>query len=422
MRWNQTTKVVIFVLLVILAGLAFYFFRIIFVPLIIGAIMAYVFSPVVQFLNKKLRIPYGLATGIVYLILLAIVVTLPVSLFPWISKQVLFLRDEFIGFVAYLDSISTDTVQFLGFELLVGDIVDEVTRAITDLITEMATVSLEVVFSAAEILLLVIFTFLIGFYLTKDSEKFIDWFTGLVPDEYRKDISLLFNEIDAVWSAFFRGQLILALIVSVILTAVASILGLPQPILLGVLGGLLEFLPSIGHGIWMVVASVLAIVEGSSWIPVSNFIFMLIVIGVHIAYTQFDLNFLIPRIIGRQVHLHPMIVIIGIIIGAQVGGVLGVALASPTIASARIIGRYVYALLFDMNPFPMVGPPSAPAKQRQEQAELLATQEPASLPTIPSPSEALQKIRYRRRKNPAEHDCEEGVEEATDFEQQPGAE
>jgi len=150
-------------------------------------------------------------------------------------------------------------------------------------------------------------------------------------------------------------------------------------------------------------------------------VFLLIVIGVHIAYTQFDLNFMIPRIIGRQVHLHPMIVIIGIIVGAQVGGVLGVALASPTIASARVIGRYVYALLFDMNPFPMVGPPSAPAKQRREQAELLASQEPASLP-IPSPGEAIQRMRHRRRKSPADHDCDEVTKEATDLEQQPGAE
>ncbi len=426
-RWNQTTKVVIFVLLIILAGLAFYFFRIIFVPLIIGAIMAYILSPVVQFMNKKMRIPHGLATGIVYLILLAVVITLPVSLFPWISDKVLFLRDEFIGFVDYLDTISSNTVQFLGFELVVGDIVLEVTNAITNLITEAATLSLEVVFSAAEILLLVIFTFLIGFYLTKDSEKFLGWFRGLVPDEYRGDLNQLFEEIDAIWSAFFRGQLLLAIVVSIILTTVASILGLSQPILLGVLGGLLEFLPSIGHGIWLVVASVLAIVEGSSWIPVSNFVFLLIVIGVQIAYSQFDLNFLIPRIIGRQVHLHPMIVIIGIIIGAQVGGVLGVALASPTIASARVVGRYIYALLFDMDPFPMVGPPSAPVSQRQEQAEILASQEPVPLPTLPSPSEALQKIRHRRRKDRADQQNDDAAGAASEAsadleEQQSGAE
>ena len=68
-------------------------------------------------------------------------------------------------------------------------------------------------------------------------------------------------------------------------------------------------------------------------------------------FAQFDLNFLIPRIIGRQVNLHPMVVIIGIIVGASVGGVLGVALAAPVIASIRVLGRYVYCRLFGLDPF-----------------------------------------------------------------------
>jgi hypothetical protein len=59
-----------------------------------------------------------------------------------------------------------------------------------------------------------------------------------------------------------------------------------------------------------------------------------------------------------------MVVIIGVIIGIQVGGVLGVALAAPTIASLRVLGRYIYAKLFGLYPFPMVGPPSAPWRER----------------------------------------------------------
>ncbi len=75
-------------------------------------------------------------------------------------------------------------------------------------------------------------------------------------------------------------------------------------------------------------------------------------VGLHVIFQQFDLNYLIPRIIGRRVHLHPLVVILGIVAGATAAGVLGIALAAPTIASARVLGRYIYARLFDLQPFP----------------------------------------------------------------------
>jgi len=83
-----------------------------------------------------------------------------------------------------------------------------------------------------------------------------------------------------------------------------------------------------------------------------NWVFALIIVGLHIVFQQFDLNYLIPRIIGRQVHLPPLVVILGIVAGAATAGVLGVLLAAPTVASARVLGRYIFANLSDTAPFP----------------------------------------------------------------------
>jgi predicted PurR-regulated permease PerM len=392
-RWDQVTKVIVIVLLVVLAGTALYLVRIVFVPLIIGAIMAYILSPLVGLATARLRIPRGLATAILYLLLLAILIPLPASLVPWGVRQITFLRDEFTAFIRYLDEVSADTIDIVGMELRIGDITDEITGQLLDAVSSLAPQSLEIVFSAAETLLLIIFTLLIGFYLTRDASKFIEWFEGLAPPEYREDLGTLRTEIGVVWSSFLRGQVILALVVGVLLTGASAIIGLPQPLLMGVLGGFLEFLPSVGHAIWLMTASVVALVAGSTTLPVSNFVFLLIVIGFHFLYTQFDLNFLIPRIIGREVNLHPMVVIIGIIVGAQVGGVLGVALAAPTIASLRIIGRYVYARLLDLDPF--AGGPTF-----QEGA--LSTHPP----TAPTPAlKAVRRLRQRTRKGAASGDA-----------------
>jgi len=75
---------------------------------------------------------------------------------------------------------------------------------------------------------------------------------------------------------------------------------------------------------------------------------MLIIIALHLFFGQFDLNYLIPRIIGRSVHLPAFVVFFGIVSAALFAGVLAIPLATPTIASARIIGRYCFANLFDI--------------------------------------------------------------------------
>ena len=86
--------------------------------------------------------------------------------------------------------------------------------------------------------------------------------------------------------------------------------------------------------------------------PIPNWAFLLVVLACHILFTQFDLNYLIPRLIGRSLKLPPVVVILGIVAGAALAGVLGVVLAAPTIASMRVLGRYIYARLADQDPFP----------------------------------------------------------------------
>ena len=372
-RWNATIKVVVGVILFVLFALALYAFRALFVPLIIGLIMAYVLKPVVRLIQHTTRLSRGLATGLLYLLLLALAVPVGIVLIPVIIDQINYLQHQVILFTRYLNNISTDAyIEVLSLRLSVQDLVRQITSALTSFITSVATGSLSFVLDAARIIALVVFTFVIGFYLTRDAERVTNWFEGLIPPAYRSDIEMLLREIDQVWSSFFRGQVLLSFIVMIILSVLSAALGLPHPLLLGVWGGLLEFMPSIGNMIWGLTAFIVALVAGSTYLPLPNLLFALVVFGAYVAFAQMDINFLIPNIIGRHVRLHPVVVILGVIIGASVGGVLGVALAAPVIASVRIILRYLYANLFDLDPFPMVGAPTTPKEERLAEAEELA--------------------------------------------------
>jgi predicted PurR-regulated permease PerM len=383
-RWDSTTKVVVAIILFVLFAMALFAFRIVLVPLIIGVMIAYVLQPAVRRIQASTRLSRGVATGVVYLAVLALVIPIGAILIPVVIEQIIYSQSQLIGFARYLNAMGADaTIEVSGFTFEVQELVRQITSALTDFATSVATTSVSFVLDAARILLLIVFTFVIGFYLTRDSKLIVRWVHGLTPSSYRSDIEALMTEINGVWSAFFRGQLLLSLIVTVILTALSALLGLPNPLLLGVWGGLLEFLPSIGNMIWGLTAVIIALVNGSTWLPLPNVLFALVVFGVYVAFAQLDMNILIPNIIGRHVRLHPVVVILGVIVGASVAGVIGVALAAPTIASLRIIMRYIYANLFDLDPFPMVGAPSLPRPEREAEIERLAATTPANPPSEP---------------------------------------
>lgn len=373
-EWSPTIRVVVGVFAVVLLALAAYAFRVVFVPLILGTIIAYVLTPAVRLVKRLTRLGNGLATAVVYLVLLAVIIPSAMLLIPVLVDQVVALQRQIIAVVRDLSAMGAHNIQIFGFELAVGDLLDEVSTALLTFVRSTAARLVNLVFSAARIGVLTIFTFVIAFYLTRDSEKAIATIRGLVPPAYRGDAMRLLSEIDGVWSAFLRGQVLLAVIVTGILTTVSALLGLPQPLLLGVWGGLLEFLPSIGNMIWGATAILLAILEGSTYLTVPPAVFVLLVIAAYVAFSQIDINVLIPTVIGGQVRLHPMIVLVGVIIGLSVGGVLGVALAAPTIASLRVIGRYIYAKLFGLEPFPMVGAPAAPVEEREAEAQRRAAE------------------------------------------------
>lgn len=350
--WNGPTKAIVAVILFVMFVVALYWFRAIFTPLIIAAIIAFVIYPLAQWLGQVSRLKHEIATVIVYLVLLALFIPAGILIVPVLAVQVQQLQEELLVFIQSLGNLSTQTIVIVpGLELGGQELINELTATLTEAIRFVAGESVHILVGASKTVLLVILTIFIAFYLTADAHKFVRWFESLGPASYRADVDKLLRQVNAIWSDFFRGQVILAFVVALIITTVSFAIGLPQPLLMGILAGLLEFLVSVGHTIWLIVALVIALVDGSTWLPVSNWVFALIVVATNLLFTKFDLNFLIPKIVGERVNLHPMVVLIGIIIGASVAGVLGIALAAPTIATLRVIGSYIHAKMFDLEPF-----------------------------------------------------------------------
>jgi predicted PurR-regulated permease PerM len=349
--WSPTTKLVVALFLAGMGGYLLFRFRLILLPLALAAILAFILAPIAGILQQRLPIGRGLATALVYLLLFASLALVPALFVPVFLDQLADLNLDFQSILHDVQTILERPIHVGGFSFNGGQLADEVIRwlqgAAEPALGRTLGFAIEIIGSAAW----AVFVVVISFYLVKDGSRFLQWIEGLMLPDYRRDFVLLKEEINAIWSAFLRGQLILALVVSILLTVIGFILGLPGALAMGILAGLMEFIPSLGHVIWLSIASVLMFFQGSTWLALPNWVMMLILIGVHIVFGQVDLNYLIPRIVGRRVHLHPLVVILGIVVGASLAGVLGIVLAAPTISSMRILGRYLYCRLFDMDPF-----------------------------------------------------------------------
>ena len=348
-RWPYPTKIVISVILLALGIYLLRAFSAVIPPFIIAVIIAYVLSPVANSLHRRLRLPRILAILLSYLLALVIVAIFPGLVIPWIASEFTSLNLDLQRILTSLESAIGRQYQIFGYELDTSLVMQQLVTGLQGLIEPIVGQTLELAVGVISSIVWIIFIFIVSFYLIKDAPKLSRWAQAHIPPAYQDDYYWLRNEINQIWSAFFRGQMVLAVVVAVIFTVLGFVLGLPFALAMGILAGLLEFLPSIGHGIWMTTAALLAYFVGSTWLPLPNWAFTILIIGLHIFFQQFDLNYLIPRIIGSRLHLPPLVVILGIVAGAVLAGVLGIPLAAPTIASARVIGGYVYANLFDLN-------------------------------------------------------------------------
>jgi predicted PurR-regulated permease PerM len=178
-----------------------------------------------------------------------------------------------------------------------------------------------------------------------------DWLMGLAPQPYRPEVEELYNRIRNVWMAYLRGQIVLMFIVGVVFTVAWVIIGIPGALVLGVIAGLFTLVPDVGPFLAMVLAAGVALLEGSNWIPLSNFWVAGIVVIVYLVLINLKNFFLRPYIMGRSVHMNEALIFIAIVIATILKGILGALLVVPMLASVVVIGGYVQRRVLGLPPF-----------------------------------------------------------------------
>ncbi|MBU0704015.1 MAG: AI-2E family transporter [Chloroflexi bacterium] len=353
-RWGASTKRTVTMVILVLLALVIYRFRDVIPPLVIALLLAFILDPIADFFTNRVRLSRGMATGLIFLILIVGmlgVIAAPVTVVPSIQRAVNSIQIDFIRVITDIGDFLEQPVEILGYSLDLSDVFQEVSAMLRSFVKSVAQGTLDVVLNLASGAFWLIIILMITFYLVKDADRFIEQLDDLAPPGYRDDFVRLRQQITDVWNAFLRGQLLLGLAMVILTTVVCMAVGLPYAVVMGLIAGVMELVPNVGPIIALIPAALVALFQGSSFLPLGNFWFAMLVIGLYVVIQQIEGNVLVPRILGRSLNLHPLVVLIGIIVGGSLAGILGMLLAAPVLATLRVVGRYLFCRLYDRDPF-----------------------------------------------------------------------
>jgi predicted PurR-regulated permease PerM len=364
--WTSNSKRFVWLTLFVLAFLAIYRIRGLLLPVIMAIVLAYLIEPLVELLTRRTGLSRTLSIAIIYLLLIAILVSVPVGAITPIVVQTNNLINNTPSYLQQLGEFLQKPIIIAGFEIPINELpLDQVYATLTsNFVSILQTVgsrSISLFGSVASATISTvgwtILVLFLSFYLVKDNEQFFQFALDNVPKDYRRDMLRLSDEISLLWNAFLRGQLILCGVVGSIVFVMAVVIGLPNALILGLIAGLMELIPTFGP----ILAAVPAVLVGlfqshSSWLGdlMSPFWFFVVIAVLYTVIYQLENYYLVPRIIGHHLKLHPLVVILGVLAGASVAGILGIILAAPVLATARAILIYIYRKLTDQPPFPDV--------------------------------------------------------------------
>ncbi|MEO0565231.1 MAG: AI-2E family transporter, partial [Chloroflexota bacterium] len=262
-----------------------------------------------------------------------------------ISERIMQLSEQYLSDAGMSDTENALTESALS----VGEQVVSVLGGVT---LNVVNISFQIFGSVTALLLNTLFLVLLLAFFLSDGEKMIDHIVGAAPEGFEPDARRLFWEFGQVWNDYLRGQLILGGSIAAFMWLLAVILGLESPLFLGIFAGLMEFIPNLGAVLSIIPPILIALISGSSTFPDMNvFVLVAILVVVWIIAQQFQGLVIQPRIIGDSLNLHPVLIVFGVIIGGSLGGIVGIILSAPTLATLRIILQYVYGRIANKPPF-----------------------------------------------------------------------
>ena len=323
--------------IVVVIGYLTYLLAPVLMPFVLAGMLAYLGDPLADRL-EKLGLGRTLAVTIVFVVILLLTVGALLLLIPLISRQVdnliqnlpsygAWIRDTAVPWVQAklrLDPHTFDTGRVM-------DAVKEHIGSIGSVIGKLSRSGVGVLMWMTNLVLIPV----VAFYLLRDWDRLVAWIDAMLPRSIEPTVAHLARESDKVLGAFVRGQLLVMLALGIFYGAGLALVGLSVGPLIGMIAGLLSFVPYLGFIIGFGAAVIAVLVQYGDWTH------LLLVCGVFVIGQLLEGYVLVPKLVGDKIGLHPVAVIFAVLAGGYLFGFLGVLLALPAASVILVLLRYL---------------------------------------------------------------------------------
>ena len=334
LRWQS-------LILLIVLGAIVYLLSPVLMPFVAAALFAYLADPIVDRLER--RMGRGLAVSLVFLIVAIVVTAVLLVLVPFIEHQI---GNFLTQLPIWVDWFQTRATPWLEARFGISPDVLDTQRIIGALqanwreaggfaasaLTHVSKSGLTVIGWVLNLVLIPV----VAFYLLRDWDVLVERIHALIPRSIEPVVSRLARESDDVLGAFLRGQLSVMVALGVFYGVGLWMVGLSVGPLIGMVAGLISFVPYLGAITGVVMGVIAALVQYQDWYHV------LLVLGVFVVGQSLEGYVLVPRLVGERIGLHPVAVIFAVLAGGELFGFLGVLLALPFASVAVVVLRYFY--------------------------------------------------------------------------------
>ncbi len=330
---SRTARALITVLLFALALGFLYVARATLIAFLFAIFFAYLMSPLVSRLEKILR-GRERAIAVIYALLLVLVVVFFVAVGPKVTREGAKLGQSLPTLLTQLSSgqIAQQLGAEHGWSKKSTELAQSFLVSHSDEITQVAQrIGLRVADVAKQAWLFFVVPLLSIFFL-KDGRAFSDFLLSTVQSRPQREfLENVLNDLNQMLAHFIRAQLTLAGLTLVMYSAVLGVMRVPYALVLGTLGGVLEFIPVVGP-----LAAAVVIVGVALLMSYNHWLILIIFLGIWRLIQDYVSS---PRIMGESMELHPLAAIFGVMAGGEVAGILGIYLSIPVMASLRIVFR-----------------------------------------------------------------------------------
>jgi predicted PurR-regulated permease PerM len=353
--WSTTAKAIFGVLGLLLLGVLAVRLRIVLTMFLLSLILTFLITPFIRWLQKRARFSWTIATNICFLFLILIILVTSTAAGLVVVQQFQSLFQAMQNFFIDLSNRIEDASQLM---VEIGPWVIDFSQFNIGTPFEQALTYLELVIGrasailpdlatgAVETVVRIVFTLAVAYFLALDYERLRHVWNNLSIPGYELDFKRLRAALSNLWNLFLRGQLAIVTITGVLTWLLMSILGVRFSLGLGVLGGIAKFVPMVGG-----IAAIVAILQPDNWFNLTPVAHALLVILCVILLDQSIDYLIIPRVMGTSLNLHPVLIIVGALLGATLAGILGLLLSAPALATVILLGKYIYRKMVDQSPW-----------------------------------------------------------------------